>query len=87
MNATAAFAVAHQLDIPAETAINKLSTFTGVKRRFDYQIVRDDFIFLDDYAHHPEELRALFTSLKQIYPDKPLTVVFNRISIPVRVIF
>lgn len=77
LNATAAFAVAHQLDIPAETAINKLSTFTGVKRRFDYQIVRDDFIFLDDYAHHPEELRALFTSLKQIYPDKPLTVVFQ----------
>lgn len=77
LNATAAFAVAHQWGISPDIIIEKLKTFTGVKRRFDYLIEREDFIFIDDYAHHPEEIRAFFNSVKSIYPEKHITAVFQ----------
>ncbi|HTD40429.1 MAG TPA: cyanophycin synthetase, partial [Mucilaginibacter sp.] len=54
-----------------------LASFKGVKRRFEY-IVRDkEHIYIDDYAHHPEELRAAITSVKKLYPNKKLTTIFQ----------
>ncbi|MEJ6979823.1 UDP-N-acetylmuramate--L-alanine ligase [Pedobacter sp. P351] len=54
-----------------------LKEFTGVKRRFEYILKSDKTIFIDDYAHHPEELRACITAVKSLYPDKKLTVLFQ----------
>ncbi|MCR4736702.1 MAG: UDP-N-acetylmuramate--L-alanine ligase [Bacteroidales bacterium] len=55
----------------------KLQTFAGVKRRFDYIIERDDLIFIDDYAHHPQEMRSFITAVRGIYPDKRICGVFQ----------
>ena len=77
LNATAAYAAARQLGIAPETIRAKLATFSGVKRRFDYQIASHDLVFIDDYAHHPEELRSIICSVKEIYKSKKLTVIFQ----------
>lgn len=76
-NAVAAITVGLLLDIPAEKIKAALSAFTGVKRRFEYIVKTDQTIYIDDYAHHPEELRAFLTSMKKLYPNKQLTVIFQ----------
>ncbi len=76
-NATAAIEVALRLEVVPELIKNALTSFKGVKRRFEY-IVRDkEHIYIDDYAHHPEELRAAITSVKKLYPNKKLTTIFQ----------
>jgi len=55
----------------------KLSCFTGVKRRFDIRIQRDDFVYIDDYAHHPEAIKAFLEAVKKSYPAKRVTGVFQ----------
>lgn len=86
LNVTAAIAALHEEartnDILrttfTETILrNKLSTFGGVKRRFDYIIDRDDFIYIDDYAHHPEEMNSFITAVRKIYPDKHVAGIFQ----------
>jgi UDP-N-acetylmuramate--alanine ligase len=58
--------------------INKaLRSFKGVKRRFDYRIKSKSVVYIDDYAHHPEELRAAITAAKQLYPDKKIMGIFQ----------
>jgi len=54
-----------------------LSEFQGIKRRFDYRIDTEDLVFIDDYAHHPEELRAVISSVKEIYTAKKITGIFQ----------
>lgn len=76
-NATAAIQAALLLEIAPEKIKAALKDFRGVKRRFEYIIKTDKKIFIDDYAHHPEELRAALSAVKQLYPDKKLTVVFQ----------
>lgn len=76
-NSIAAFAVADQLNIPSEKIKNALASFSGVKRRFDYQIKTNNLVFIDDYAHHPEELKACIRSVKELYPDKKITGIFQ----------
>ncbi len=76
-NAVAASATAI-LAGASKSAVRKgLATFTGVKRRFDYRIIRSDFIYIDDYAHHPQELNACIASVRKLYPDKEITGVFQ----------
>ena len=76
-NATAAIEVALKLDIAPELIKHALGSFKGVKRRFEYIVKNDKHIYIDDYAHHPEELRAAITSIKRLYPDKKLTTIFQ----------
>lgn len=76
-NATAAVLVAVLLQIPEEKIRAALASFKGVKRRFEYIVKTDDVVYIDDYAHHPEELRACITSVKQLYPKRKLTTVFQ----------
>ncbi len=76
-NAVAAITVAKLLGITAEKIVAALSAFTGVKRRFEFIVKSENHIYIDDYAHHPEELRAFLTSMKKLYPDKKLTVIFQ----------
>jgi UDP-N-acetylmuramate--alanine ligase len=76
-NVTAAIAAAAQLDIADEKIAAAVAAYRGVKRRFEYIIKTDHLVFVDDYAHHPEELRALITGAKNLYSDKKCTVVFQ----------
>lgn len=75
-NMVAAVSTAMHLDIEREKIRNAVSSFRGVKRRFEY-IVKNDLVFIDDYAHHPEELRSLIISVKMLYPNRKTVVVFQ----------
>ncbi|MEN9369815.1 MAG: hypothetical protein RI952_680 [Bacteroidota bacterium] len=76
-NATAAIIVGLLLQIPEEKIRAALATFSGVKRRFEYIVQNEKMVYIDDYAHHPEELRACINSVRQMYPTKKLTVIFQ----------
>jgi UDP-N-acetylmuramate--alanine ligase len=65
------------LNIEADKIVAALSAFQGVKRRFEYIVKTDNNVYIDDYAHHPEELRAFLTSMRKLYPEKKLTVIFQ----------
>ena len=76
-NAIAAITVASSLNIDEEKIKAAVADFRGVKRRFEYIIKTDNLVFIDDYAHHPEELRALINGAKSLFSDKPCTVIFQ----------
>ena len=76
-NTVAAIAIARYLDIEEKKIKSAVSSFQGVKRRFEYVLKNNRHILIDDYAHHPEELRALITSAKELYAGKKCTVVFQ----------
>jgi UDP-N-acetylmuramate--alanine ligase len=76
-NVVAAIAVARHLEIPAEKISAAVHSYAGVKRRFDYQVKTDSLVYIDDYAHHPEELRACIESVKELYPGKKVTAIFQ----------
>jgi len=76
-NTTVAIAIALKLGIDADKIKQAVANFKGVKRRFEYIVNNDSQIYIDDYAHHPEELRACFDAVRQLYPDKKLTVIFQ----------
>jgi UDP-N-acetylmuramate--alanine ligase len=54
-----------------------LKTFLGVKRRFEYRVRKNQLIYIDDYAHHPTELKALIDSVRMLYPEEKITGVFQ----------
>ncbi len=56
---------------------NSLSEFQGVKRRFDFYINTPTAVYMDDYAHHPEELSAALSSLRKMFPDRHITAIFQ----------
>lgn len=76
-NAVAAIEVALHLGIEPDKIKNALASFRGVKRRFEYILKEPKHIYIDDYAHHPEELRACIQAVKTLYPDKKLTTIFQ----------
>ncbi|MDF2447659.1 MAG: UDP-N-acetylmuramate--alanine ligase [Bacteroidota bacterium] len=76
-NSIAAVAVAQQLGIKGDDINKALRSFKGVKRRFDYRVKTSDVIYIDDYAHHPEELRAAITAAKQLFPSKKVMGIFQ----------
>ena len=76
-NAVAAVAIAFELGLTEEQVKAALKDFKGVKRRFEYRIRREDLVMIDDYAHHPEELKACLHSVRELYPDRQITGVFQ----------
>jgi UDP-N-acetylmuramate--alanine ligase len=76
-NSLVAIAIAKYLGIEDAKILSAIASFKGVKRRFEYIIKSPNQVFIDDYAHHPEELRALISSTKRLYPTKNLTVIFQ----------
>lgn len=76
-NSIAAVAIAQQLGIKGSVIKEGLRSFSGVKRRFDYRVKSVSVIYIDDYAHHPQELRATINSVRKLYPDKKLTGIFQ----------
>ena len=87
LNAVAAFAACIEFSLWKDKEMdrilltdifkNRLSEFSGVKRRFDIRVEREDFVYIDDYAHHPEEIRAFLEAVKKCYPSKKITGVFQ----------
>lgn len=76
-NAIGACSVAILGGVKEEEIRAALSSFEGVRRRFDYQIRKDKLVFIDDYAHHPKELKESISSVRAIYPNKKITGVFQ----------
>ena len=76
-NAVAAIEATLRLGVTADAVKAALASFRGVHRRFEYILKTPEHIFIDDYAHHPEELRACITSVKKLYPDRKLVTIFQ----------
>ncbi len=76
-NAVAAISVALLAKVEKEKIKKALSDFKGVKRRFEYIVRTGKHIFIDDYAHHPQEIESFLSAVKEIYPKKKLTCVFQ----------
>ncbi len=76
-NAVAAIAAATLCGVKEDEIRAAIKSFAGAKRRFDVQIKTDDLIFIDDYAHHPQELSASIESVRMLYPDKKVTGIFQ----------
>jgi UDP-N-acetylmuramate--alanine ligase len=76
-NAVAALAVGYLLGVDKTHLIKALRSYQGVQRRFDFQVRKKDFVYIDDYAHHPEELRACISAARELYPDRKLTGIFQ----------
>jgi UDP-N-acetylmuramate--alanine ligase len=76
-NGVAAMAIAWLNGVSEEELRKGMSTFRGVKRRFDFHLKGDDIVFLDDYAHHPKELSSSIESVRSLYQNRKLTVVFQ----------
>jgi UDP-N-acetylmuramate--alanine ligase len=84
-NSLVAIAVAHDLEIDDDKIRAAVATFKGVKRRFEYIVPPEKQekggyvqpVLVDDYAHHPEELRALLKSVRSLFPQRTITVVFQ----------
>ncbi len=76
-NAVGAVAVANQLGLSPDTIATNLLDYQGVERRFDVQVNTEKRIYIDDYAHHPEEIKAFLSSVRQLFPGRKLTGIFQ----------
>ena len=76
-NFVAAFAIAQQSGISENLIIDAISSFKGVLRRFDIKLNDGKTLYIDDYAHHPQELKAFIGSVKESFPDKRITGIFQ----------
>lgn len=76
-NAVAASAIALTYGIAPEKVKAALATFQGVKRRFDIHINRPGCSYIDDYAHHPKEIATAISSMRDIFPGRKLTAIFQ----------
>lgn len=76
-NGVGAMAIAYLNGATAEELKGAMATFQGAKRRFDFHLKTDNLVMIDDYAHHPDELKASITSVKELYPNKRVTGIFQ----------
>ncbi|ALV23014.1 MAG: UDP-N-acetylmuramate--L-alanine ligase [Carnobacterium sp.] len=76
LNALAVIAICHYENIDKDKVAANLRTFAGVKRRFSEKLMAD-MVIIDDYAHHPSEIRATIDAARQKYPDKEIIAIFQ----------
>jgi UDP-N-acetylmuramate--alanine ligase len=76
-NTVAAVAVTQMLKVDGDKVKRALAGFKGIKRRFEYVVKKDSIVYIDDYAHHPEELAALIQSAKRLFSDRRCVVAFQ----------
>lgn len=76
-NAVAACALALEEGVDLVSVKEALETYTGVYRRFQYQVNKNALVYIDDYAHHPQELKAAILSARELFPGRKITVVFQ----------
>lgn len=77
LNGLVAFAMASETGCDTKRLAEALGTFKGVQRRFSYQIREKDFVFIDDYAHHPTEIDAVHQAIREMHPKEKVTVIFQ----------
>ncbi len=77
LNGLVAFAMAIQAGPPLDRLAEALETFKGVQRRFSYKIKEEHLIFIDDYAHHPAEIDAIFEAIQEMHPNRTVLTVFQ----------
>lgn len=76
-NAVAATAISLLCGVEEQEIRDALADFQGINRRFDIRIQNNDLVYIDDYAHHPEEIRALITSVRNLFPGKTILGIFQ----------
>jgi UDP-N-acetylmuramate--alanine ligase len=76
-NCIAALAVCDLMNVDMKKVQLAIADFKGVKRRFEYILKNEKCVYIDDYAHHPEELKMLLSSAKALFPNKKVSVVFQ----------
>lgn len=76
-NALVAFAMAYEYGCDTQVLRDGLASYRGVKRRFSYHIKSEDCVYIDDYAHHPEEIRAVHQAVRELYPNQKVLAVFQ----------
>lgn len=76
-NALVALAMTAEYGLPRPQLAKALASYKGVKRRFTYQIKQNDLVFIDDYAHHPEEINAVHQAVREMYPQDKVLAVFQ----------
>ena len=76
-NALLALAMAKTFGTPTDAIAKAFLTFKGVRRRFSFQIRKPDFVYIDDYAHHPTEINAVHQAVRELYPGKKVLAVFQ----------
>ncbi len=76
-NAIAAAAACFCCGLDEERIKTGIESYTGVKRRFDYHINTPKMVYIDDYGHHPEELRTFINSVRELYPEQKITGIFQ----------
>ncbi|MFP4287990.1 MAG: UDP-N-acetylmuramate--L-alanine ligase [Bacteroidales bacterium] len=76
-NALAAVALSIKAGVSLDAIHQALESYKGVKRRFEIHVQTSEVVFIDDYAHHPEEIKACISSARELFPDKKITVMFQ----------
>ncbi|MES2618972.1 MAG: UDP-N-acetylmuramate--L-alanine ligase [Bacteroidota bacterium] len=76
-NATAAITACLKIGLETEQIKTAVEQFKGVKRRFEYIVDTPEHVVIDDYAHHPTELTACIESVRELYPDRKITGIFQ----------
>ncbi|PHR69717.1 MAG: UDP-N-acetylmuramate--L-alanine ligase [Lutibacter sp.] len=77
LNAVAALAMANNYGVSLQSIAKALLSFKGVQRRFSYKIKTTNLVLIDDYAHHPTEINAVVSSVREMYPNKKVLAVFQ----------
>ena len=77
LNALVATAMAVEMGAPLDRLTKALSTFKGVERRFSYQVREHGLVYIDDYAHHPTEIEAVYEAVRSFHAGKKVTAVFQ----------
>jgi UDP-N-acetylmuramate--alanine ligase len=77
LNGLAAFAMALQVTDDAQSLVAGLGSFRGVQRRFTYRISTEDLVYIDDYAHHPTEIDAVYQAVREMHPGRKVLAVFQ----------
>jgi UDP-N-acetylmuramate--alanine ligase len=77
MNALMAIAMAINFGTPTDAIAIALASFKGIRRRFSYQIKTEDLVYIDDYAHHPTEINAVYQAVRELYPSKKVLALFQ----------
>lgn len=77
LNATAAISVANILKIDPKLTAEALCLYSGVRRRFERVIDTDNMVLIDDYAHHPTEIKAAIVAVREMYPGKEIMGIFQ----------
>ncbi len=76
-NAVAALGMAIVYGAPQDKLAEALTSYTGVNRRFTYRIQDENIVLIDDYAHHPTEIAAVYQSVEEMYPDQKVLAIFQ----------